>query len=80
MQLYEDIYKRGDKRYWYELDMRMREFTEKEGLIYLRNDDSMKRPFFEPPIVVNYFFLEKIIPSAMKKNGRNADPAIGHII
>ena len=78
--LYEDIYKRGDKRYWYELDMRMREFTEKEGLIYLRNDDSMKRPFNEPPIVVNYFFHEKIIPSAMKKNGQNADPAIGHII
>ena len=78
--LYEDIYKRGDKRYWYELDMRMREFTEKEGLIYLRNDDSMKRPFNEPPIVVNYFFHEKIIPSAMKKNGQNAAPAIGHII
>ena len=78
--LYEEIYKRGDRSYWYELDMRMREFTEKKGLIYLWNDDSMKRSFNEPPIVVNYFFHEKIIPSAMKKNSRNADPAIGRII
>ncbi len=37
-----------------------------EGLLYVRNDDSLKRPFHDPPIVVNYFFHEEIIPSAKK--------------
>ena len=49
------------------LDEEMRRFTREEGLLYVRNDDSVKRPFEEPPIVVNYFFHEEIIPSAKKK-------------
>ncbi|MFR3792081.1 MAG: hypothetical protein ACLTWO_09255 [Blautia massiliensis (ex Durand et al. 2017)] len=32
----------------------------------MRNDDSIRRPFDEPPIVVNCFFHEEIIPSAQK--------------
>lgn len=65
--LYNDIYIKGDMRYWYDLDTEMTKFCNEEGLIYVRNDDSIKRPFNEPPIVVNYFFHEKIIPSAKKK-------------
>ncbi len=38
-----------------------------EGLFYVRDDDSIKRLFSDPPIVVNYFFHEEIIPSAKKK-------------
>ena len=49
-------------------DEEMRKFTEDEGLLYVRNDDSISRPFEEPPIVVNYFFHEEIIPSAKKSS------------
>ena len=37
---------------------------EEQGLDYVTNDDSMSRPFDEPPVVVNYFFHEKIRKSS----------------
>ncbi len=67
VSLYDAIYRRGDRTYWTELDTQMRRFCLKEGLPYVRDDDSIKRPFNDPPIVVNYFFHEEIIPSAKKK-------------
>ncbi len=67
LPLYQLIYLKNNRAYWAELDTQMREFTAQEGLLYVRDDDSIKRPFNEPPIVVNYFFHEEIIPSAKKK-------------
>jgi radical SAM mobile pair protein B len=67
LTLYQDIYEKKDRSYWSRLDAEMREFTAKEGLPYVRDDDSMKRPFSAPPVVVNYFFHEEIIPSAKRK-------------
>ena len=49
------------------LDEEMRQFTKEEGLLYVLDDDSIKRPFEDPPIVVNYFFHEEMLPSAKKK-------------
>jgi len=66
LPVYQQIYLNNNRSYWAELDAQMREFTSQEGLLYVRNDDSLKRPFHEPPIVVNYFFHEEIIPSAKK--------------
>ena len=67
-ELYSEIYTRKSRRYWNELDdERMKIFTAENNLLYLRNDDSMKRAFNEPPIVVNYFYHEEIIPSAKHK-------------
>ena len=65
--LYQAIYQRGDRSYWAALDEEVRRFAAEEGLLYVRNDDSIKRPLEAPPIVVNYFFHEEIIPSAKKK-------------
>ena len=65
--LYQRIYTKNDRSYWAELDEEMKQFTKEEGLLYVRDDDSIRRPFEEPPIVVNYFFHEEIIPSAKKK-------------
>ena len=62
--LYDRIYNRRDLGYWEELDSEMRRFTEEHGLDYVTNDDSMSRPFDTPPIVVNYFFHEKIRKSS----------------
>lgn len=67
--LYDAIYHKGDRGYWAALDAQMRQFCQQEGLLYVRDDDSIKRPFDELPIVVNYFFHEEIIPSAKKANG-----------
>ena len=67
LSLYEAIYQRGDRAYWAALDEEMRTFTVEEGLLYVRNDDSIKRPFDAPPIVANYFFHEEIIPSSRTK-------------
>ena len=51
-----------ERSYWSMLDAQMRQFCQEEGLLYVRDDDSIKRPFNDPPIVVNYFFHEEIIP------------------
>lgn len=66
--LYQAIYQHSDRRYWAMLDEELRLLTAEEDLLYVRNDDSIKRPFEDSPIVVNYFFHEEIIPSAKKKN------------
>ncbi len=69
--LYEAIYNKKDRSYWARLDEEMRVFTKEQGLLYVRDDDSIKRPFEASPIVVNYFFHEEITPSA-KKAARKA--------
>jgi hypothetical protein len=66
LSLYQGIYDKKDRSYWSQLDGQMREFTKKEKLVYVRNDDSVKRPFAELPVVVNYFFHEEIIPVKKK--------------
>lgn len=66
--LYDAVYKQNDRSYWTALDKEIERLTAEESLLYVRNDDSLERPFEAPPIVVNYFFHEEIIPSAKKKN------------
>ena len=68
--LYHDIYTKKDRTYWSELDADMRAYTRREGLPYVRNDDSVRSKHGEPPVVVNYFFHEEIIPSARKEQLR----------
>jgi len=65
--LYKEIYTYNDRSYWYALDEEMKEFTEKNHLSYLRDDDSKRSNFGEPPVVVNYFFHEEVKKSAKKK-------------
>lgn len=74
LPVYQAIYQKSDRGYWATMDAEMRQFTEKEGLLYIRNDNSVKRPFDAPPIVVNYFFHEEIIPSAKRKKAEDAQP------
>lgn len=63
-QLYEEIYSHGNRLYWEMLNARIREYTEKTGLLYIRDDDSVQRPFNSPPVVVNYFYHEEVRKSA----------------
>ena len=64
LALYQDIYYHKDRSYWYKLHQEVAALTQELGLRYVRNDDSIKQPFNAPPLVVNYFFHEEIIPSA----------------
>ena len=48
----------------------MRHFCADEGLRYVRNDDSVRARHGEPPVVVNYFYHEEIIPSVRKEQLR----------
>lgn len=68
MPLYGEIYQHGNRNYWEILDREMRQLAKEKGLLYLRDDDSVRRPFNEPPIIVNYFYHEEIKQSAKKKN------------
>ena len=67
--LYDAVYKKGDRAYWRELDAEVRAYAEREGLEYVRDDDTMRRPFDEPPTIVNYFFHEEVKKSAKKERG-----------
>lgn len=64
LPLYESIYINGDQSYWSYLDSRMHTFCIDHGLDYATNDDSMSRDFDDPPVVVNYFFHERIKKSS----------------
>ncbi|RVU97580.1 radical SAM protein [Coriobacteriales bacterium OH1046] len=65
--LYEGIYQHRDRTYWSGLDDEMRAFCAEQGMPYVRDDDSQYAEFGNPPVVVNYFFHEELIPSAKKR-------------
>jgi radical SAM mobile pair protein B len=62
--LYEEIYTHGSRLYWEMLDAEMRAYAERVDLPYVRNDDSMQRPFEAPPVIVNFFYHEEIRKSS----------------
>ncbi|MEE4563912.1 radical SAM mobile pair protein B [Paenibacillus polymyxa] len=65
--LYEEIYLRGNRLYWEALDSTLHSYLSEHKLDYVRNDDSMARPFDAPPVVVNFFYHEEIKKSAKKR-------------
>lgn len=68
--LYDAIYQKGDRTFWRELDAEVRAYAERKGLEYVRDDDTMRRPFDAPPTIVNYFFHEEVKKSAKKERSR----------
>lgn len=66
--LYDEIYRYNKKDYWFKLHEEIKKFCLQENLEYVRDDDSIKRPFGAKPIVVNYFFHEEV-----KKNPTKQD-------
>ena len=65
--LYHEIYSKGSRDYWNKLNEEIKEYTEKEGMPYLRDNDQHRSDFGEPPVVVNYFYHEEVKKSAKKK-------------
>ena len=68
--LYQEIYSKRSRAYWTELDEKVREYTARNGMPYLRDSDQHRSDFGEPPIVVNYFFHEEVKKSAKKAASR----------
>lgn len=68
LPLYHEIYTQKNQDYWKALDADLRSYAAESGLEYVVNDDSMRRPFEAPPVVVNYFYHEQIKKSAKKKS------------
>ena len=64
--LYREIYYNGSRSYWEMLDESLKTYAAESGLDYVTNDDSIKRPFNAPPVIVNYFYHEQIKKSARK--------------
>lgn len=67
--LYQEIYTDKSRRYWESLDKELCSYAEKKGMEYVRDDDSMRKPFDAPPVIVNFFYHEEIKKSA-KKGGK----------
>ena len=74
LPLYLEIYRYGNRSYWELLDAKLKAHCAEIGLDYLTNDDTMTRPFDAPPVVVNYFYHEKIRKSAGKQATRLSQP------
>lgn len=68
LPLYREIYDGGDCGYWRDMDEDLKIYTAQIGLDYVRNDDSINRPFAAPPVVVNYFYHQQIKKSARKES------------
>ena len=75
LPLYREIYDKGNRSYWEQLDAELKDYAAKIGLPYVTNDDSMKRPFEAPPVIVNYFYHEQIKKSARKGGSSHAGTA-----
>ena len=65
-ELYQEIYTKKSRTYWTALDQKIRYYTAKEGMLYIRDDDQHRAPFGAPPVVCNYFYHEEITKSAKK--------------
>ena len=66
--MYHEIYDFKDRSFWITLDKELKAFAAEIGLDYVTNDDSMKRDFNAPPVIVNYFYHEQI-----RKNNRSIE-------
>ncbi len=66
LPLYQEIYNNGSYSYWELLDTELKTYATEIGLNYVVNNDSLKRPFEAPPVIVNYFYHEKIKKSTKK--------------
>lgn len=68
LPLYEEVYLKNKQAYWEHLDAEVRKYAEYNGLEYRRNDDTMKRLFDSPPVIVTFFILRKSKKSAASRS------------
>ena len=65
--LYEDIYKHKNNDYWKNLDEKLTEFANEEGYMYIIDEEPFLINSTDKPIIINYFYHEKIRQSSKNK-------------
>ena len=65
--LYEDIYKHKNMDYWSELDKKIKNFANKNGYMYVIDEEPFLINPLDKPIIINYFYHEKIRQSSKNK-------------
>ena len=58
--LYEDIYKHKNNDYWQDLDEKITDFSQKNNYMYIINEEPFLINPTDKPIIINYFYHEKI--------------------
>lgn len=64
--LYEDIYKFKNEEYWHDLDNEVRQFSLENGYEYVIDEEPFLINPTNKPIIINYFYHNKIKQSAKK--------------
>lgn len=67
LPLYRDIYDRRDRTYWHMLDENVREYAQREGMLYVIDKEPFMRSADGSPVIINYFYHSEIKQSAKKK-------------
>lgn len=67
LPLYRDIYDRRDRTYWHMLDENVREYAQREGILYVIDKEPFMRSADGSPVIINYFYHSEIKQSAKKK-------------
>lgn len=65
--LYEDIYKHKNMDYWSELDKKIEKFANENGYMYVIDEEPFLINPLDKPIIINYFYHEKIRQSSKNK-------------
>ncbi len=64
--LYKEIYQNKSRQYWEELNNQIASYTEQNGYLYLINEEPFQKNSTGKPIIINYFYHEKIRQTAKK--------------
>ena len=67
LPLYRDIYDRRDRTYWHMLDENVREYAQREGMLYVIDKEPFMQSADGSPVIINYFYHSEIKQSAKKK-------------
>ncbi len=65
--LYEDIYRYKNMDYWRDLDNEVADFANKNGYMYVIDEEPFLINPSDKPIIINYFYHEKITQNAKNK-------------
>lgn len=65
--LYEDIYKYRNMDYWKGLDEKVGDFASENGHVYVIDEEPFLINPLDKPIIINYFYHEKITQTAKNK-------------
>ncbi len=67
MPLYKEIYTYKDMSYWKELDEEISDYAKKNDFMYIIDEEPFIKSPNENPIIINYFYHEKIRQSSKRK-------------